>query len=156
MSQGEIQNKSYLNMTEALRRVLQQKGAGTQAEIRSELESLGIEVNQSTISRGLRKLGAVKIFNPQGEASYKLPAEIQAPDIELAIGELVTGIFRNESLVVIRTSPGSASLLARQLDQWAPQKILGTIAGDDTIFVAPASTNNLPQLVKELRDFFTA
>ena len=156
MSQNEVQLNLQSNLTEALRKVLQQKGAGTQAEIRGELENLGIEVNQSTISRGLRRLGAVKIFNPQGEASYNVPAEIQAPDIELAIGELVTGIYRNESIVVIRTSPGSASLLARQLDQWAPQKILGTIAGDDTIFVAPTSTKNLPQLVKDLRDFFTA
>jgi transcriptional regulator of arginine metabolism len=58
-------------------------------------------------------------------------------------------------LIVINTTPGSASLVARQLDQTRPEGILGTIAGDDTIFVAPVSSRKIEQTVEAISALFS-
>lgn len=149
-----IQRKSVPTALDALRRILSEKGAGTQEDLRSELGKLGFEVNQSTISRCLRKLGAIKTFSPDGDAFYKLPTDPSPPAVEASIADLVTSINHNESLVVIHTSPGSASLIARHLDHFAPGRILGTIAGDDTIFVAPVAAKQIKKVMDELKFFF--
>ncbi len=143
-----------LTTAEALRNILSKKGAGTQEDLRTELEKEGLEVNQSTISRCLRKLGAVKIFSPTGEAFYKLPEEEVLPTIEASLSDLVTDVVHNEFLIVIYTSPGSASLIARNLDHFGNDKILGTVAGDDTIFVAVPSGKPLKKIATELKRFF--
>ena len=139
---------------DALREILIKKGADTQEDLRAELERKGLEVNQSTISRCLRRLGAIKTFSPNGDAFYKLPAEPSPLAVESSITDLVTAVTHNESLIVLRTSPGSASLIARQLDHFAPGRILGTIAGDDTIFVAPVHEKQIKKVVAELNTFF--
>ena len=151
---NENRRKSASTALEALRGILSKKGAGTQEDLRTELENLGLEVNQSTISRGLRKLGAIKTFSPTGEAFYKLPAEMAPPAVEASIADLVTKIDNNNTLIVIHTSPGSASLIARHLDHFAPGRILGTIAGDDTIFVAPTTEKQIKKVLEELKAFF--
>src|SRR4051812_2861549 len=138
---------------EGLRDILAKKGAGTQEELREELEKEGFEVNQSTISRNLRKLGAIKTFNPSGEAQYKLPDDEAVPAVESSVSDLVTDIVHNETLIVIHTRPGSASLIARNLDHFESGNILGTIAGDDTIFVATPSGKSLKKVAAELKRF---
>lgn len=143
-----------ITTAEALRSILTKKGAGTQEDLRAELEKQGLEVNQSTISRSLRKLGAVKIFSPTGEAFYKLPEEEVIPTVEASLCDLVVNIVHNEFLIVIYTSPGSASLIARNLDHFGSDKILGTVAGDDTIFVAIPSGKSLKKIAAELKQFF--
>jgi transcriptional regulator of arginine metabolism len=150
----ESQHKSASSVLEALRIILLKKGAGTQQDLASELESLGLEVNQSTISRCLRKLGAIKTFGSNGEAFYKLPVDPSPPAVEASIADLVISINHNVTLIVIHSSPGSASLIARHLDHFAPGRILGTIAGDDTIFVAPISEKDIKKMIDELNIFF--
>lgn len=146
--------KQDVTAFELLREILAKKGAGTQEDLRTELERQGFEVNQSTISRNLRKLGAIKIFNPSGVAHYKLPDEEVPPAVESSLSDLVTDIVHNETLIVIHTKPGSASLIARNLDHFEVGNILGTIAGDDTIFVAIPSGKSLKKIVAELKSFF--
>ncbi len=139
---------------EALRQILSKKGAGSQEDLREELLKQGFEVNQSTISRGLRKLGAIKSFIPSGEAVYKLPTKETPPPIGASLGELVVGINHNEFLIVIQTKSGSASLIAELLDNFGKEKILGTVAGDNTIFVAIPSGKSIKKFVTELTEFF--
>lgn len=132
-------NRSAKARLEALRQLLQDGELSTQEELCSKLEKLDFATTQSTVSRDLRKLGAVKGVDAEGQTVYQLPQEMDAP-IPQTMPELVRSIETNGSLIVIRTTVGSASLVARQLDRITPGGILGTIAGDDTIFVAPAST----------------
>lgn len=146
--------KQQITSLELLRDLLSKKGAGTQEELRAELEKEGFEVNQSTISRNLRKLGAVKVFSPTGETCYKLPDEDVLPTVESSLSDLVSDIAHNDTMIVIHTSPGSASLIARNLDHFGTDQILGTIAGDDTIFVAVPSGKSLKKVTGELRRFF--
>ena len=123
---------------EALKKLLHEVESSTQEELREKLEEQDFGVTQSTVSRDLRKLGAVRAVDNDGRTVYRLPVE-REPTIPDAITDLVLDVTTNGALIVIRTAVGSASLVARQLDRVRPEGLLGTIAGDDTIFVAPAS-----------------
>ncbi len=140
--------------TQALRRLLEEGELSTQEELREELEKQDFEVTQSTISRDLRRLGAIKGTDSAGQTVYRLSEESQQP-IPIAAGslqDLILQIDTNGTLIVIHTHPGSASLIARRLDQVRPAGILGTIAGDDTIFVAPAAKRDLKLTLKAISE----
>jgi transcriptional regulator of arginine metabolism len=141
---------------EVLKSLLEEGSLGTQDELREELEKRDFEVTQSTISRDLRRLGAVRALDPQGRTIYRLPSSEEAPIPSSTGGtfrNLVTDIEWNEALVVIHTLPGSASLVARQLDRERPAGILGTIAGDDTIFVAPPRRRKTSAVAEEIEGY---
>lgn len=76
------------------------------------------------------------------------------PSLRSSLSELVQDIVCNEYLIVIHTNPGSASLIARSLDHYGSDKILGTIAGDDTIFVTLPSHHSTKKMVEELKSYF--
>ncbi len=143
-----------LTTLDALRTLLSKKDPGTQEDLRADLEKLGFEVTQSTISRSLKKLGALKTFSPTGESCYRLPEEKTLTHAQESLSDLVTDIVHNDFLIVIYTSPGSASVIARKLDYFGNEKILGTVAGDDTVFVAIPSGKSLRKIAVELKDFF--
>jgi len=139
-------------LTEALKTLLVERQTGTQEEICEALEKQGFKINQSTVSRLLRKVKAIKVENEKGESVYSLPREPAPPTITPALRSLVLDILVNETTVVIFTSPGSASLIGRILDYKQPSsEVLGTIAGDDTIFVVPKSIQNIRKLYKEIK-----
>ena len=141
---------------EALRKLLEGGELSTQEELAEKLRRLDFEVTQSTISRDLRKIGAVKAIDPEGQTVYRLPEEFEPP-VSGTITDLVSDIATNGSIIVIHTAVGSASLVARHLDRVEREMILGTIAGDDTIFVAPASTDpkDLKTTIRAIRDAVT-
>ncbi len=151
----------FQSTPEALKNILSKGFVGTQEELREKLEGLGLSVNQSTISRALRKLGAIKTTNTSGETVYKLnlfgttnePADILNPE-KANLSKLIIDIQNNGSLIVMHTTPGSASLIASILDRKKPAKLLGTLAGDDTIFIAPAAADKISQTVSEIETLF--
>lgn len=97
-------------------------------------------------------MGAIKVVNAKGQTIYSLAREPAPPSMDTPIRDLILDIVANEALVVIFTSPGSASMVARVLDyNQITTQILGTIAGDDTIFVAPKSTKEIRKLVEEIK-----
>lgn len=137
----------------ALRTLLMGREASTQEEICIALEKKGFEINQSKISRLLRKIGAIKVVNVKGQTIYSLAREPAPPSMSTPLRDLILEVVANETLVVIFTSPGSASMVARILDYvLASTEILGTIAGDDTIFIAPKSIKNIQKLQEEIKD----
>ena len=135
---AETESKSRAT---ALRKLLGEGTLSTQDELREMIAKQGFDVTQSTISRDLRRLGAVKAIDPEGRTVYRMAIESLAPVTAGSLKDLISNIRSNGSIIVIHTSPGSASLIARHLDQQRPGGILGTLAGDDTIFVAPASAS---------------
>ncbi|NJL25178.1 MAG: arginine repressor [Calothrix sp. SM1_5_4] len=136
----------------ALRRLIEEGVLATQEELVAALNKQGLVVTQSTISRDLTRLGAVKTRDASGRMGYRLSDDLALATAPPArdMRSLLVDIQHNGSLIVINTSPGSASLLARLLDQSRPDGILGTIAGDDTIFVAPRSPKKIAQTVKAI------
>ncbi len=141
---------------DALRELLNKGKLSTQDELREELESRKFAVTQSTISRDLRRIGAVKAVDPNGRTVYRLSAEPAVPAIGGSLRDLIKDIQTNGALIVIHTIPGSASLIAVHLDRFKPGGILGTIAGEDTIFVAPGSLKDVRTTVQAIEDSFEA
>lgn len=135
---------------EALKKLLLEGSGGTQEELVEALQRKKFSVTQSTISRDLRRLGAIKVNTPEGKTVYRLSQEQLSLPISNSNGlrDLLVSIDHNDAMIVIHTSPGSASLVARHLDMMKQTLgLLGTIAGDDTIFVAPARTKKIQSTV---------
>lgn len=134
-----------MDRLQILKEILQDGLASTQDEIREELDRRKCSVTQSTVSRDLKRIGAIKTVDSQGRTVYRLGEEfVNAPVPTLvanSIKDLVMEVSSNGMMIVIHTLPGSASLVARHIDSKLSDEILGTIAGDDTIFVAPADVN---------------
>jgi transcriptional regulator of arginine metabolism len=116
----------------------------TQEELRALLAARGHAVTQATLSRDLAQLGARR-----GSNGYELPDVTPALPL---LPELVRSIDDNGTLVVIHTAPGAAQVVASALDRIGPAEILGTIAGDDAIFVAPARGVAAAKLAKRVRE----
>ena len=111
----------------------------SQTELAERLAEDGVQVTQATLSRDLEELGAVKVGG-----AYLIPEDGQRPlrDAEQAgtrvirlLRELLTGTDASGNLAVLRTPPGAAQFLASALDRAGLSDVVGTIAGDDTIFV---------------------
>ena len=114
-----------------------------QARLVDLLVEDGISVNQATVSRDLEELGAIKVRVPGGETAYAIPAlptQQVAPEDHLrrVLGEWVVEVDRSGDLVVLRTPPGSAHVVASAIDRAGPPDVVGTVAGDDTLVVIAA------------------
>jgi transcriptional regulator of arginine metabolism len=139
-------------LVDALRRFLLTSKPSSQEAICSALAKLGYEINQTKASRLLHQIGAVKVKDERGQIVYSLPREPAPPSMNSLIRDLVLEIRSNEAMVVILTSPGAASMVARVIDYSQIETgVLGTIAGDDTIFIAPQSIKQTSQLQSEIK-----
>lgn len=148
-------NSDPASRLSALRKLLEAGETSTQEELVRELKAQRFAVTQSTVSRDLSRLNAIKTRDASGRIVYRLPDDLMIPTPPATeMRGLLVDIHHNESLIVVKTTPGSASLLARLLDQSRPEGILGTIAGDDTIFVAPSSIRKIAKTVERIREEF--
>lgn len=150
------------NISFALRQLLLDGQTGTQEAICKALEKKGFSVNQSKVSRLLNKIGAIKVSDPQGNNIYRLPHEhglaheLVHPSTKASTQSWVLDVVSNGVLIVIHTMPGAAGLVARDLDLHRQElKILGSIAGDDTIFVAPKDVKQIKQSVEKIKTLFS-
>ncbi len=140
------------NLLDDLRDLLTSGQSKNQEVICNTLMTKGHDVNQSKVSRMLRKIGAIKTKNEMGQIVYALPWEPAPPTPDSLLGSLLIDISANECHVLITTSPGAAQLLARMLDFHKEKiNILGTIAGDDTILVIPSSITQTQSCLKKIK-----
>ena len=127
---------------EAIAQVIRSGGVSSQEELAERLAELGFTATQATISRDLEQIGAIKV-RKAGQSTYALP-EVAAmssgePLMRLVFRDWVQEIAVAGNLVVMKTPPGSAHLVGVSLDQSGFADVVGTICGDDTIFVATPS-----------------
>lgn len=128
---------------------------GSQEEVTERLAALGFSVTQATISRDLEQMGAVKVKRG-GTMSYSLPDQIGDNDwaagrLQHILSEWVLSVEPAAGLIVIRTPPGSAHIVALAFDQAKLPGIAGTISGDDTIFLAVRDEREVGRIAAELR-----
>ncbi len=121
-------------------KLLEVRPVGSQAQLVDLLAAEGIEATQTTVSRDLEELGAVKVRLPGGETAYalpELPTQQIAPEDHLrrVLGEWAVEVAQSQNLVVLRTPPGCAHVVGSALDRSGLAGILGTVAGDDTVLV---------------------
>ncbi|MCC5855734.1 MAG: transcriptional regulator ArgR [Idiomarina sp.] len=143
-------------LTEAFRALLKEERYASQAEIVEALQDQGFAtMNQSKASRMLGKLGAVRARNGKEEMVYCLPPELAMPSARSSLKQLVLDVEHNDVMVIIRTTPGAAQLIARLLDSVGKKEgVLGTIAGDDTIFIAPVDITKIDYTLDKVRELF--
>ncbi len=131
---------------------LQKQVVRSQEELSSLLAKAEIEATQSTLSRDIRELGLVKV-----RGSYQAPGEIQAgpstDNLRRAFENYVirTGISGN--IVMIRTSPGNAHSIGAVVDAAQWPEVLGTVAGDDTVFVLLRNRQSGRKVLGRIREF---
>ncbi|MCG8708741.1 transcriptional regulator ArgR [Brenneria sp. 4F2] len=144
------------DLVRAFKALLKEEKFSSQSEIVQALQDEGFEnINQSKVSRMLTKFGAVRTRNAKMEMVYCLPAELGVPTTTSPLKNLVLDVDFNDAVVVIHTSPGAAQLIARMLDSLGKSEgILGTIAGDDTIFTTPARAFSVKQLYEAILVLF--
>jgi transcriptional regulator of arginine metabolism len=122
----------------AIADLIRSQALANQEELADRLGLLGYAVTQATISRDLEQIGAVKVRRGR-QLSYALPDQVReapAPRLAAVFRDWVRSIDTASNLVVIKTPPGSAHLVGVVLDGSGISEIVGTICGDDTIFVA--------------------
>jgi transcriptional regulator of arginine metabolism len=137
---------------DAVARLVRSRRIATQEELLAALAREGFRATQATLSRDLQRLGARRVAGEDG-AFYEVdgppPTEGKA-----ALRGLVQAVDANASLAVVRTAAGAAQAVARAIDDARLPEALGSIAGDDTIFVAPAGAVRPRRLAERLALLF--
>jgi len=130
----------------AIRRLVREREIANQAELVEQLDKAGIAGTQASVSRDIRELGLIKVGG-----RYRMPGRKVAAD-SAGTGELITELVPvGANLVIIRTIVGAASAVAAELDRLSLEDIAGTLAGDDTIFVAVRSRASQGRTMHALR-----
>jgi transcriptional regulator of arginine metabolism len=128
----------------------------SQPQLIELLAAEGIDATQATVSRDLDDIGAIKVRVPSGNSVYAIPEF--APDrlapaeqLRRVMGEWVADVACSGNIVVLRTPPGCAHVVASALDRSRIDGLLGTVAGDDTLMCVSASDDG-KRLASRLRD----
>jgi len=138
----------------AILRLVEQHQLSTQAEVTDALRDQGIDAVQATVSRDIAQLGLVKIRNGEGKLVYTLPGAEdlhRLSELTAAMRRWAVSLVPTGNLVVITTQRGYATPLADALDAAALADVAGTIAGENTIFVAARDGLTGAELAEALR-----
>lgn len=143
-------------LVRAFKILLKEERFGSQSEIVEALKNQGFDnISQSKVSRMLSRFGAVRARNAKQEMVYCLPPELGIPTAQSPLKHLVLDVMHNKVMIIIRTSPGAAQLIARMLDSLSQADgVLGTIAGDDTIFIAPTDIDKIDETLQMVEELF--
>ena len=141
---------------QAITRLIGQHAVGNQPHLLELLAREGMRSTQATVSRDLDELGVVKVRASGGHNVYALPAietDRIAPFDQLrrVLGEWVADVAASGNLVVLRTPPGCAHVVASALDRSGIEGLLGTVAGDDTLMCVASPHSNAEELALVLR-----
>jgi transcriptional regulator of arginine metabolism len=126
------------------------EGVSTQEDLCRKLARRGIHVTQATVSRDIEELGLIKT-----REGYRMPgtAEVAAspqPTLPVVLKEFLRDVQQAANLVVLKTHPGNAHSVAAALDAEQWPEVVGTVAGDDTIFVATSGVRQAAQVRKKI------
>ncbi len=137
-------------------RLLETQPVTSQSHLVELLAADGVEATQATVSRDLEEVGALKVRVAGGDTVYaipELPKDRVVPEEQLrrVLADWVVEIGRSGDLVVLRTPPGSAHVVASALDRAAVPGVVGTVAGDDTLLVVAAERVGGERVAKRLQ-----
>ena len=142
-----------MSISDELNLLLSQGVSGNQAQLVRALGEKGIHTTQSSVSRALKKINAVKGQDGAGNAVYSLAlAEAGLKDIGF-FDSLVNKIADNGYQIVIQTRPGTANTVAKFIDDHGFFQVLGSVAGDDTIIIVPANVSSIRKTVRDIASY---
>lgn len=138
-------------------KLLETNSVSNQSQVVALLAAEGVEATQTTVSRDLEEIGAVKVRVPGGDNVYalpELPTRQVAPEDHLrrVLGEWVVEIAHSGNLVVLRTPPGSAHVVASVIDRGNMPGVVGTVAGDDTVLAVVAEDHAVAAVAGRLAE----
>ncbi|MCR5803419.1 MAG: arginine repressor [Clostridia bacterium] len=144
---------------EAIIRLIKENDISTQDELTALMKKNGFKVTQATCSRDIKDLGIIKVTGPGQTTKYAVLDRTG----DIAPGRLLA-VFSNSllscecamNLVVVRTLPGMANAAAAALDSMRLQNVVGTIAGDDTIFIASQGIDEAKALLSTIKDLMNS
>ncbi|MBP5654006.1 MAG: arginine repressor [Clostridiales bacterium] len=139
----------------AITELIMTQKVSTQEELTRLVKKAGFTATQATISRDIKELGITKQTMSDGTVAYSITDKLinTAPERLLSVlSNSLTGISVAMNILVIKTLPGMAQAAAFALDSLDNPEIVGTIAGDDTIFVATRGESQATSLAKEIKE----
>jgi len=131
-----------------IKEIINEKHIASHENLVKILNDEGIPVTQATLSRDFGELGVIRITTENGPR-YIIDVEESGKQVAKLIKFEIINVDHNESLIVIRTLAGRAQGVAQYLDRLNNHKILGTIAGDDTVLIVPVSVKYINDLIQE-------
>ncbi len=136
---------------------LETEDVSSQAQLVELLAADGINATQATVSRDLDDLGAIKVRARGGVTVYAVPElpKDQVPPadhLRRVLGDWVVDVAHSQNLVILRTPPGSAHVVASALDRSSLPEVLGTVAGDDTLIIVADEDVAGSTLADQLRE----
>jgi transcriptional regulator of arginine metabolism len=134
-----------------IREIISAQLIASQDDLRRELRRRGCVVTQATLSRDMKDLGVVRV-SAGGGNRYTLQPATGTQALRPIVGAEVLAIAANESLIVVQTLPGCASTVGEFIDMQKHEAILGTVAGDNTLLVIPASQRQTKPVVEFLKN----
>lgn len=139
----------------AILSIIENENIETQEELASKLRDIGIVVTQATVSRDIKELRLLKVLTPNGSYKYATVDKAEHGVSERLVRMFIDSVLSINSagnLVVIRTLPGSANAAGEAIDSMRWPEVMGTISGDNTIFVAVRSVEETPAIVEKFQE----
>lgn len=143
---------------EAMLRLVRAKEISTQEELARELEAEGWQVTQATVSRDIKDLGIIKVTLPSGGTKYSVldrTGDVAPGRLLSVFSHCVLSSEVAMNLVVVKTLPGMANAAASALDSIHLSGVVGSIAGDDTVFIATPSNEDALAINATIKDMNT-
>ena len=140
---------------EAMLKLVRAKDISTQEELARELENAGWQVTQATVSRDIKDLGIIKVTLPSGGTKYSVldrTGDVAPGRLLSVFSHCVLSCEVAMNLVVVKTLPGMANAAASALDSIHLPGVVGTIAGDDTVFIATPSNEDALAINSTVKD----
>lgn len=142
-----------------IREIIQRRPVPTQDDLVRALRREGIDVTQATVSRDIKRLGLIKVLDGSGRYRYALPGPTRSDSrplstvqrLQSVFDEFVVGVDSALDLILVKTDPGGAQPAAQAIDDMRWPDVAGTIAGEDTVLVVPATRRVSPVVLKRLR-----
>lgn len=135
--------------------IIQKQNIETQEELADALQHQGIRVTQATVSRDIRELRLVKVLTPEGSYKYAV-SDLKGSSVTdrliRMLSESLLSVASAGNMLVLKTLSGSAGVAAEALDGLKWPEVLGTIAGDNTIFMVIRSEDDVPVVTRRITE----
>ena len=142
----------------AILEIIAEKDIETQNQLMQELAARGVKSTQATLSRDIKDMRLVKELGPSGNYRYVVAAKAEATDLDMRLKKILRESLVSydvaQNLLVIRTLPGLASAACSAFDSMEIENLVGTLAGDDTAFLAMRDKESVVKLYHEIETIY--
>ncbi len=142
----------------AILEIISEKDVETQNQLMQELAARGVKSTQATLSRDIKDMRLVKELGPSGNYRYVVAAKTETTDLDMRLKKILRESLVSydvaQNLLVIRTLPGLASAACSAFDSMEIENLVGTLAGDDTAFLAMRDKESAVKLYHEIETIY--